>query len=144
MNFYDRPEIRRFSSKSCCGNQSRKVKGLLMRFLALAILATSLAFAQAIPDSIPGNNQELSADKAVFADVNIFAQMPLGSIFLLWSNFDSSVEIKEQITKRNFVLEPFFMQNIDREQFEQKQALHLFEEQRKAFFKLFPDEEDED
>ena len=115
-----------------------------MRFLVLAILATSLAFAQAVPDSLSNNNQELSADKAVFADINIFAQMPLGSIFILWTNFDSALEIKEQITKRNFVLEPFFMQNIDREQFEQKQALHLFEEQKKAFYKLFPDEEEED
>jgi len=116
-----------------------------MRYPIIIILATSLAFAQAAAtDSIPDSNQELSADKAVFADVNIFAQMPLGSIFILWSDFDAALEIKDQITKRNFVLEPFFMQNIDREQFEQKQALHLFEEQRKAFFKLFPDEEDED
>jgi hypothetical protein len=117
---------------------------LKMRFPVFAILATSLAFAQAVPDSVSNNNQELSADKAVFADINIFAQMPLGSIFILWTNFDSALEIKEQITKRNFVLEPFFMQNIDREQFEQKQALHLFEEQKKAFYKLFPDEEEED
>lgn len=115
-----------------------------MRFPVFVILASSLAFAQAVPDSVANNNQELSADKAVFADINIFAQMPIGSIFILWSNFDSALEIKDQITKRSFVLEPFFMQNIDREQFEQKQALHLFEEQRKAFFKLFPDEENED
>jgi len=116
-----------------------------MRYPILIILATSLAFAQtATTDSIPNGDQELSADKAVFADINIFAQMPIGSIFLLWSNFDSALEIKDQITKRNFVLEPFFMQNIDREQFEQKQALHLFEEQRKAFYKLFPDEEEDD
>jgi hypothetical protein len=116
----------------------------MTRFYIFVILASSLAFAQAASDSIPSSDQELSADKAVFADINIFAQMPLGSIFILWSNFDSALEIKEQITKRSFVLEPFFMQNIDREQFEQKQALHLFEEQRKAFFKLFPDEEEED
>jgi hypothetical protein len=116
----------------------------MMRFLIFIILVTSLAFAQAVSDSVSNNNQELSADKAVFADINIFAQMPLGSIFILWSNFDAALEIKDQITKRSFVLEPFFMQNIDREQFEQKQALHLFEEQRKAFFKLFPDDDDDD
>jgi hypothetical protein len=115
-----------------------------MRFFAFIILAISLSFAQAVQDSVSSNSQDSSsADKAVFADVNIFSQMPLGGVFLLWSNFDSSAEIKEQITKRNFTLEPFFMQNIDREQFEQKQALHLFEEQRKAFFKLFPDEEED-
>jgi len=116
----------------------------MVRFSAFVVFAISLSFAQAVLDSASKNNQELSADKAVFADINIFAQMPLGSIFILWSNFDAALEIKDQITKRNFVLEPFFMQNIDREQFEQKQALHLFEEQRKAFFKLFPDDDDDD
>jgi hypothetical protein len=116
-----------------------------MRFFAFTILlAISLPFAQMASQPISDNSQDSSsADKAVFADINIFAQMPLGSIFLLWSNFDSPTEIKNLVTSRNFVLEPFFMQNIDREQFEQKQALHLFEEHRKAFFKLFPDEEED-
>jgi len=115
----------------------------MVRFPAFVAVAISLSFAQAVPDSVSNNNQELSADKAVFADINIFAQMPLGSIFILWSNFDAALEIKDQITRRSFVLEPFFMQNIDREQFEQKQILHLFEEQKRVFFKLFPEEEDE-
>jgi len=110
-----------------------------MRFLIFLCLAISLVFGQtgqAVEDTA-------SANKAVLADVNIFSQMPLGAVFLLWSSFDASVEIKNQITSRNFVIEPFFMQNIDREQFEQNQTLHLFEEQRKAFFKLFPDEEED-
>jgi hypothetical protein len=69
--------------------------------------------------------------------------MPLGSIIIFWSNLNLEADIKKQITSRSFVLEPYFMQNIDREQFEQNQILHLFAEQRKAFFKLFPDEEEE-
>ena len=115
-----------------------------MRFFIFFFLMASLVFAQAAPqDSVPDSQDTSSANKAVFADVNIFAQMPLGSVFLLWSNFDASVEIKNQITSRNFVIEPFFMQNIDREQFEQNQTLRLFEEQRNVFFKLFPDEEED-
>jgi len=113
-----------------------------MRFLIFLCLAISFAFGQT--GQIAPAEDSASANKAVFADVNIFSQMPLGAVFLLWSNFDTSVEIKNMITSRSFVIEPFFMQNIDREQFEQNQTLHLFEEQRKVFFKLFPDEEEDD
>ncbi|MDR3001246.1 MAG: hypothetical protein LBU89_08285 [Fibromonadaceae bacterium] len=110
-----------------------------MRFLVFFIL---LGFIFAYSQDTAQDTT--SANQAVFADVNIFAQMPLGSVYVLWANFDLiSEEVKRQITSRNFVLEPFFMQNIDREQFEQNQVLHLFNEQKKAFFKLFPDEEDD-
>jgi len=85
-----------------------------------------------------------SANQAVLADVSIFAQMPIGAIYVLWSNYNEIADIvKTQIMSRSFVMEPYFMQNIDREQFEQNQVLHLFSEQRKAFFKLFPDEEED-
>lgn len=85
-----------------------------------------------------------SANQAVLADVTIFSQMPLGAVYVLWSNFDAiSDEVKKLITSRSFVLEPYFMQNIDREQFEQNQILHLFNEQKQAFFKLFPDEDED-
>jgi len=110
-----------------------------MRFLFL-IIAFFVGFAQAANNDAADTS---SANKAVFADINIFSQMPLGSIYILWSNLDIEADIKKQITSRSFVLEPFFMQNIDREQFEQNQILNLFSEQKKAFFKLFPDEEDE-
>jgi hypothetical protein len=107
-------------------------------FLAFFSLLAALSFAQ------EAEVDTSSANQAVLADVTIFSQMPLGSVYILWSNFDLSADVKRQITSRNFVLEPYFMQNIDREQFEQNQILHVFSEQRKAFFKLFPDEEDED
>jgi len=111
-----------------------------MRFIFL-IIALFVSFAQANKDV--GAADTSSANKAVFADVNIFSQMPLGSVYILWSNLEIEADIKRQITSRNFVLEPFFMQNIDREQFEENQILHLFEEQKRVFFKLFPEEEDE-
>ncbi len=107
-------------------------------------MAVSICFAQG---SNAGNTSTAtdtsSANQAVFADINVFANMPLGSVLILWSNMNMEAEIKRQITSRSFVLEPYFMQNIDREQFEQNQILHLFEEQKKAFFKLFPDDEEE-
>jgi hypothetical protein len=106
--------------------------------LVFLIIALFFCFAQASGDAIDTS----SANKAVFADINIFSQMPLGSVYILWSNLELEADIKRQITSRSFVLEPYFMQNIDREQFEQNQILHLFEEQKKAFFKLFPDEDE--
>ena len=119
-----------------------------MRLLVL-IFAVSFGFAQS---NAPGSSASAaavdaadtsSANLATFADINIFSQLPLGSVFILWSNLDLEMDIKRQITSRNFVLEPYFMQNIDREQFEQKRILHLFEQQKREFFKLFPDEEEE-
>jgi len=112
-----------------------------MRLLFL-IIALFLGFAQAASKEAVAADTS-SADKAVFADINIFSQMPLGSVYILWSNLEIEADIKRQITSRNFVLEPYFMQNIDREQFEENQILHLFEEQKKVFFKLFPDDEEE-
>jgi len=114
-----------------------------MWFLIL-ILAASLSFAQGSSASAGNAADTSSANLATFADINIFSQLPLGSVFILWSNLDLEVDIKRQITSRNFVLEPYFMQNIDREQFEQKRILHLFEQQKREFFKLFPDEEEEE
>ncbi|MDR2581672.1 MAG: hypothetical protein LBC85_11870 [Fibromonadaceae bacterium] len=119
-----------------------------MRFLLPLLIAATLSFAQGASaiastgGSVTDATDTTSADKAVFTDINIFAQMPLGAVLVLWSNFDLSLEIKEKITNHSFVMEPYYMQNIDREQFEQKRILHLFEEQKRAFFKLFPDEED--
>ena len=111
--------------------------------LIILIMAVSLCFAQGSPGKVADAADTSSANQAVFADINILANMPLGSILILWSNFNIEADIKRQITSRSFVSEPYFMQNIDREQFEQNQILHLFEEQKKAFFKLFPDEEED-
>jgi parvulin-like peptidyl-prolyl isomerase len=114
-------------------------------FMRFIIFSLFLSFAAVLSFAQQQQEQDTtSANQAVLADVTIFSQMPLGSIYILWSNFDAiSDEVKRQITSRNFVLEPYFMQNIDREQFEQNQILHLFNEQKKAFFKLFPDEEED-
>jgi choline-glycine betaine transporter len=108
-------------------------------FLAILGMAAVLASAQ-------GQEQKAdtsSANQAVFADINIFSQLPLGSILILWSNLNLEADIVRQITTRSFVLEPYFMQNIDREEFEKNQILHLFAEQKREFFKLFPDEEED-
>jgi len=115
----------------------------LFIFLTVLSLAAALSLAQ---EKEPQEQKADTTDAnlAVFADINIFSQMPLGSVFVLWSNLEHlSADIVRQITTRSFVLEPYFMQNIDREQFEKNQILHLFAEQKREFFKLFPDEEED-
>jgi len=114
-------------------------------WIFILILAVSLSFAQESDSAGVSKDatDTSSANLATFADINIFAQMPLGSVFILWSNLELEADIKRQITSRSFVLEPYFMQNIDREQFEQNRILHLFEQQKREFFKLFPDDDDD-
>ena len=53
---------------------------------------------------------------------------------------DLSEDIKKQMTTRDFARDEFFMQNIDREQFEQERLLQLFEDKKKQYFAIFPEE----
>jgi hypothetical protein len=73
-------------------------------------------------------------------NVDIFADGFIGSYYILWDNVDLSEEIKKIIQSRDFARDEFFMQNIDREQFEQERMLQLFEDRKQEFFKIFPDE----
>ena len=73
-------------------------------------------------------------------NVDIFADGFVGSYYILWDNVDLSEDIKKMIQSRNFALDEFFMQNIDREQFEQERMLQLFDDRKQEFFNIFPDE----
>ena len=73
-------------------------------------------------------------------NVDIFADGFVGSYYILWDNVDLSEDIKKMIQSRNFALDEFFMQNIDREQFEQERMLQLFEDRKQEFFNIFPEE----
>ena len=115
-------------------------------FLCVFLLACALyaappadsASAPATPDA-----QLDSSANHIMLNVDIFGQAAVGSYYILWDNLDLSDEMKTILTSRNFARDEFFMQNIDREQFEQERVLQLFEDQKRAFFKLFPEDEDE-
>ena len=79
-------------------------------------------------------------NNSVKLNVDIFADGFIGSYYILWDNVDLSEDIKKTIQSRNFATDEFFMQNIDREQFEQERMLQLFEDRKQEFFKIFPDE----
>ena len=77
---------------------------------------------------------------SVTLNVNIFADGMVGSYYILWDEVDLSEDIKKQMTTRDFARDEFFMQNIDREQFEQERLLQLFEDKKKEYFAIFPEE----
>jgi hypothetical protein len=62
------------------------------------------------------------------------------SYYILWDNVDLSEDMKKLMTTRDFARDEFFMQNIDREQFEQERILQLFEDKKHEFFMIFPEE----
>lgn len=122
---------------------------ILATALALATFSVVTARAQTAP--APGTpapvDSAANLDTArtnILLNIDIFGQAAVGSYYILWDNVDLSTEMKTILTSRNFAKDEFFMQNIDREQFEQERVLQLFEDKKREYFKLFPDDEDED
>lgn len=81
-----------------------------------------------------------TASNSVKLNVDIFADGFIGSYYILWDDVDLSEDIKKLMTTRDFARDEFFMQNIDREQFEQERLLQLFEDKKKQYFAIFPEE----
>lgn len=114
--------------------------------LSFALLLAGAARAQPAPTSAAADsNARLdTASNNILLNIDIFGQAAVGSYYILWDNLDLSAEMKTILTSRNFATDHFFMQNIDREQFEQERVLQLFEDKKREYFKLFPDEDDDD
>lgn len=114
----------------------------------IALFILLLALGSHAADSTATNaDRALDTTKnTTLGDVDIFGQGAIGSIYVLWDNVDLAIEIKKTIQEKSFATDEFFMQNIDREQFEQERMLRLFDDQKHQYFKLFPDamEEEED
>lgn len=81
-----------------------------------------------------------SKSNSIFLNVDIFGGLEVGSYYILWNNVDLDDDIKKMMTTRDFARDEFFMQNIDREQFEQERMLQLFEDRKREFFSIFPEE----
>lgn len=79
-------------------------------------------------------------NNSVTLNVDIFADGMVGSYYILWDDVDLSEDIKKMMTTRDFARDEFFMQNIDREQFEQERMLQLFEDKKREYFNIFPEE----
>ena len=81
-----------------------------------------------------------SKSNSVMLNVDIFGSLDVQSYYILWDNVDLSEDMKKLMTTRDFARDEFFMQNIDREQFEQERMLQLFEDKKREFFVIFPEE----
>ncbi len=86
------------------------------------------------------SNVDTTSSNSIRFDVSIFGEGAIGSMFILWDEVDLSEEVKELLTKHEFRTNEFYMQNIDREQFEQERMLQLFEDKKREYFKIFPSE----
>jgi len=122
----------------------------IIRFLAL--LATAL-YAQDIEQPVKDvdvfrpEKREMKVElvdssnaNSIKLNVDIFGSLDVQSYYILWDNIDISEDIKKTIQSRDFAHDEFFMQNIDREQFEQERMLQLFEDRKQEFFTIFPEE----
>ncbi|MBR4786226.1 MAG: hypothetical protein IK012_13395 [Fibrobacter sp.] len=81
-----------------------------------------------------------SKSNSIMLNVDIFGSLDVQSYYILWDNVDLSEDLKKMMTTRDFARDEFFMQNIDREQFEQERMLQLFEDRKRDFFAIFPEE----
>ena len=94
------------------------------------------------PEKRESNIQLVDSSKSnsILLNVDIFGSLDVGSYYILWDMVDLSEDIKKLMTTRDFARDEFFMQNIDREQFEQERILQLFEDRKREFFAIFPEE----
>jgi hypothetical protein len=86
------------------------------------------------------SNVDTTHANSIQFDVSIFGEGAIGSMYILWDDVDLSVEVKELLTKHEFRNNEYFMQNIDREQFEQERMLQLVEDKKREYFRIFPSE----
>ncbi|MCK9181914.1 MAG: hypothetical protein M0P13_03410 [Fibrobacteraceae bacterium] len=119
-------------------------------FFVLALSAASTFADEAEPEIFrPTKASEVHVvdttnSNSIKLDVSIFGETAIGSYYILWSETDLSDEMKKILTSRDFRQDEFFMQNIDREQFEQERLLQLFEDKKREYFRIFPEEEEKD
>ncbi len=86
------------------------------------------------------SNIDSTNSHSIQFDVSIFGEGAVGSMYILWDDIDLSAEVKELLTKHEFRNNEYYMQNIDREQFEQERMLQLFEDKKHEYFRIFPSE----
>jgi disulfide oxidoreductase YuzD len=106
---------------------------------SLKMLSAVAIAALAIAARADENEVRAAADKVkdaklkehLMQNIDIFGKSDLPAIYILMPNSDGSEDIKGNILTRDFSRDPFFMQNVDREEFELKVTLR----------ELNPDEE---
>lgn len=117
-----------------------RISSLLLAILAIASLSYSAELTTPkAPDVALDTNKNTT-----LGDINIFGENAIGSMYVLWDNVDLAIEVKKSIQEKAFATDEFFMQNIDREQFEEERILRLFDDNKQQYFRLFPETAEEE
>lgn len=98
---------------------------------SLKILYAFAALSLALSAGADENDVRAAADKVkdaklkdhLMQNIDIFGKTDLPAIYILVPNSDGSEELQGNLLTRDFSRDPFFMQNIDREEFELKVTL---------------------
>lgn len=112
------------------------MRKLLAPFALAAAVVTALAgTAQADEAEVKAasakvKNQTLKDH--LLQNIDIFGKNDLPAVYILAPGEFAEEEIKGQLLARDFSRDPFFMQNIDREEFELKMTLREFQEDDKS------------
>jgi hypothetical protein len=101
---------------------------MLQKLLAVAAFVTLSVAVSAFADDA---EVRAAADRIkdaklrdhLMSNIDIFGKTDLPAIYILMPNTDGSEDIQGSILTRDFSRDPFFMQNIDREEFELKITL---------------------
>ncbi len=100
----------------------------LMTLLTLLSLLTLLPFGNVVfaedsADKPPSSASEKSKAH-LMNNIDIFGKTDLQAIYILMPSGIDDEDIKGSLITRDFSRDPFFMQNVDREEFEMKVTLH--------------------
>lgn len=97
----------------------------LKLFYAVAVLGLAVA-ARADEDEVRAAAEKVKDAKLkehLMQNIDIFGKTDLPAIYILMPNTDGSEDLKGSLLTRDFSRDPFFMQNVDREEFELKVTL---------------------
>jgi hypothetical protein len=95
------------------------------------LLSACAVLCLALPALSDENEVRAAAEKVkdaklrdhLMENIDIFGKSDLPAIYILMPNSDGSEEIQGNLLTRDFSRDPFFMQNVDREEFELKVTL---------------------
>ena len=82
-------------------------------------------------DAIRAEDTVLSNSTINFLDnIDIIGDGSISTMYIFWDQTDLSADLKEQMTSRDLASDDFYMQNIDREEFEEDKIHIMFQAPR--------------
>ena len=116
-----------------------------MRKLSISVLVSAAFLAVGVAraeESQDASHEEIKAASAkvtnpalkdhLLRNIDIFGKTDLPAIYILMPGITGEEEIRGSLLTRDFSRDPFFMQNIDREEFEMKTSLREFTDEEQV------------